>query len=66
MERADLVEDLAHISPTTYERHYREMGRPEADMVPMVNQHDRDRAEDTVRRLEELGLDVAALHLPSN
>jgi hypothetical protein len=65
MERADLVEDLAHVSHATYERHYREAGRPEAEMVPAVNLHDRERAEDTVARLEQLGLDTASLRIPA-
>jgi hypothetical protein len=54
--RQQLVDALAKSSHDVYERHYRESGKPEAEMVRMVNEHDRDRAEAAVDVLEELGL----------
>jgi hypothetical protein len=56
VERSTLRERLAQSSHDTYERHYRASGRPEADMVTEVNDHDRDRADDAIRVLEELGV----------
>jgi hypothetical protein len=54
--RDDLIEALARSSHEVYERHYRESGRPESEMVTEVNQHDRDRAQAAVDVLEELGI----------
>jgi len=54
--RHQLVEALAQSSHEVYERHYRASGRPETEMVRMVNEQDRDRAEAAVRVLEDLGV----------
>jgi hypothetical protein len=43
-------------SHDTYERHYRESGRPEEDMAKEVNDHDRERADDAIRVLADLGV----------
>ena len=56
ISREELRERLAQSSHDTYERHYRESGRSEADMVDHVNEHDYDRADAAIAVLEELGL----------
>jgi hypothetical protein len=56
VDRRELRERLAQSSHDTYERHYRESGRPEADMVAEVNEHDYDRADAAIAVLEELGV----------
>jgi hypothetical protein len=53
--REQLVERLAEVSHETY---MRQAGRDKGlrDLDPNVHPHDRERAEDTVRELERLGI----------
>jgi hypothetical protein len=55
--RDQLVEELAQVSHTTY---MKQKARNEPKIEPAdpnaVTDHDRERAEDTVTRLEELGV----------
>jgi hypothetical protein len=55
--RAKLVDELAALSHATYVRQkVRDHGVDPDELSPEVHAHDRERAEDTVRRLEELGV----------
>jgi hypothetical protein len=56
VSRQQLLDALAKSSHDVYERNYRESGRPEAEMVRMVNENDRDRAQAAVEVLEVLGV----------
>jgi hypothetical protein len=57
MTRADLVERLAEISHQTYLRQaVRDKGIALEDLSQEVAPHDRERAEDTVAELEQLGV----------
>jgi hypothetical protein len=64
MDRAELVERLAAVSHATWLRQKsRDQGIPLHELDPEVGAHDRERAEDTMRELEALGvlrLDEAA------
>lgn len=56
MTRNELIDVLAQVSHDVYERHYTEAGRPPEDMIRGVNEHDRQRAEASVERLEAVGM----------
>jgi hypothetical protein len=54
--RDELRERLARSSHEVYERHCRELGKPESEIFKEVHPHDYDRADDAIRALEELGV----------
>jgi hypothetical protein len=55
--RNQLVDELAALSHATYVRQkVRDHGVDPNELPPEVHPHDRERAEDTVRKLEELGV----------
>jgi hypothetical protein len=55
--RDELVRRLAEVSHKTWMRQkVRDQGAAEADLSVEVKEHDFERAEDTVRELERLGL----------
>jgi hypothetical protein len=55
--REDLIRRLAEVSHTTWMRQaHRDKGIPREKLPPEVTPHDLERAEDTVRELEQLGL----------
>jgi hypothetical protein len=55
--RDELVRRLAEVSHKTWMRQkVRDQGAAEADLPVEVKEHDFERAEDTVRELERLGL----------
>jgi hypothetical protein len=57
VSREQLVEELAAVSHSTWIRQgVRDYGKDPSDLSPEVHPHDRERAEDTVTRLEELGV----------
>ena len=57
MTRMELVRRLAEVSHATWLRQkHRDHGVPLEELDPEVTEHDRERAEDTVRELERLGL----------
>jgi hypothetical protein len=55
LTREQLVERLAAVSHRTYMRQA-ERDKGAKDLDPQVTDHDRERAEDTVRELERLGV----------
>jgi len=57
LNRADLVARLAEVSHKTWLRQkVRDQGCRLEDLDPEVTEHDIERADDTVRELEQLGL----------
>jgi hypothetical protein len=57
LPRAELVRRLAEVSHRSWMRQaHRDKGIPFEDLIPDVTEHDLERAEDTVRELERLGV----------
>ena len=57
LSRERLVDELAAVSHDMWMLHsVRDKGMDPADVTEEVSDHDRERAEHTVRRLEELGV----------
>ena len=57
LTRDELVRRLAEVSHTTWVRQkVRDQGADEASLSVAVSPHDLERAEDTVRELERLGI----------
>jgi hypothetical protein len=55
--RDELVDALARVSHETWRRQKnRDQGTPWEELSEAVTPHDRERAEDTVRELERLGV----------
>jgi hypothetical protein len=57
LTRDELVRRLAEVSHKTWiKQKVRDQGAVEADLSVEVHEHDLERAEDTVQKLERLGL----------
>lgn len=57
MTREELVEALARVSHETWRRQaHQDKGTPWEELPEEIHEHDRERAEDTVRELERLGV----------